>query len=123
MRLEDYFEVVPLDDAAPVTVAGFEIACRPTRHHVFTTALRIRRGDRELGLSSDTAHDPALVDWLAGADLFLHETGSGIHTPYEVLATLPAAVRARMKLIHYPDGFRAEDGAVEPLEEGRRYEV
>ncbi len=123
MRLEDYFEVVPLDERAPVGVGAFEIACRPTRHHVFTTALRIRAGGRELGMSSDTAHDPSLVDWLAGADLFLHETGMGIHTPYAALAAQPPEVRARMKLIHYPDGFAAEDGAIELLEEGRRYTV
>lgn len=123
MRLEDYFELVRLDAAGRVDVAGFEIACRPTRHHVFTTALRVRAGGRELGLSSDTAHDPALVEWLSGADLFLHETGYGIHTPYEALAALPAPVRARMRLIHYPDGFRPEDGAIELLEEGRPYGV
>jgi ribonuclease BN (tRNA processing enzyme) len=123
MRLEDYFAVVPLDERAPVRVGAFELSCRPTLHHVFTTALRIRGGGRELGLSSDTAHDPALVDWLAGAHLFVHETGPGIHTPYEALAAQPAAVRARMRLIHYPDGFAPGDGAVELLEEGRRYGV
>lgn len=123
MRLDDYFEVAALDEGGPVKVGGFELACRPTRHHVFTTALRIRAGGRELGLSADTAHDPALIDWLAGADLFLHETGPGIHTPYRALAALPAGVRARMKLIHFPDGFVPEDGAVELLEEGRRYTV
>ncbi len=126
MRLEDYFDVVPLDEGAPVQVAGFEIACRETRHHVPTTAVRIRRGGRALGMSADTAHDPSLVAWLAGADLFLHETGGGaggVHTPYAALAALPADVRARLRLIHYPDGFRPADGAVELLEEGRRYTV
>ncbi|HVO19563.1 MAG TPA: MBL fold metallo-hydrolase [Anaeromyxobacter sp.] len=123
MRLEDYFEVTPLDDGRRVEVGAFAIACRPTRHHVFTTALRIRAGGRELGISSDTDHDPALVEWLSRADLFLHETGAGIHTPYAALAALPAEVRARMRLIHYPDGFEPSDGAVELIEEGRRYAV
>jgi ribonuclease BN (tRNA processing enzyme) len=123
MRLDDYFEVAALDERGSVKVGGFEIACRPTRHHVFTTALRIRAGGRELGLSADTAHDPALIDWLAAADLFLHETGPGIHTPYAALAALPPEVRARMKLIHFPDGFTPDDGAVELLEQGRRYGV
>lgn len=123
MGLEDYFELAPLDERGAVRVGSFEIACRPTRHHVFTTALRIRGGGRELGISSDTAHDPGLVEWLSAADLFLHECGLGIHTPYQVLAALPADVRARMRLIHTPDGFRPDDGAVELLEEGRRYEV
>lgn len=123
MRLEDYFEPVALDERRPVEVGGFEIACRPTRHHVFTTALRIRAGDRSLGLSADTAHDPDLIRWLAEADLFLHETGLGIHTPYEALAALPPDVRARMKLIHYSDELQPGGGALELLEEGRRYGV
>jgi ribonuclease BN (tRNA processing enzyme) len=123
MRLEDYFELVPLDERRPVEVAGFEIACRPTRHHVFTTALRIRAGGRELGLSSDTAHDPALIEWLSRSDLFLHETGQGIHTPYAALAALPADVRARMRLIHFPDDFEPPDGGVALAEEGRRCAV
>lgn len=123
MRLDDYFELSALDEQGPVKVGGFEISCRPTLHHVFTTALRIRAGGRELGMSADTAYDPGLIDWLAGADLFLHETGPGIHTPYQALAALPAGVRARMKLIHYPDGFEPEEGGVALLEEGRRYEV
>ncbi|HET6438141.1 MAG TPA: MBL fold metallo-hydrolase [Anaeromyxobacter sp.] len=123
MRLEDYFDLAALDEGEPVEVGGFELSCRPTRHHVFTTALRIRAGGRELGLSSDTAHDPGLVDWLARADLFLHETGPGIHTPYEALAGLPAEVRARLRLIHCPDGYAPADGPLEPVEEGRRYPV
>ncbi len=123
MGLDDYFQVAALDERSAVKVAGFEIACRPTRHHVFTTALRIRAGGRELGLSADTAWDPGLIDWLAVADRFLHETGPGIHTPYTALASLPAEVRARMKLIHVPDGFSPTDGAVELLREGKRYDV
>ncbi len=123
MGLDDYFDVSPLDERRAVRVAGFEIACRPTRHHVFTTALRIRAGGRELGISADTAYDPGLIDWLAVADRFLHETGPGIHTPYAALAALPREVRARMQLIHFPDDFAAADGAVPPLEEGRRYPV
>src|SRR5512138_521502 len=123
MGLEDYFETAALDERGRVKVGGFEIACRPTRHHVFTTALRIRGGGRELGLSADTAHDPALIDWLAEADQFLHETGPGIHTPYPALAALPEEVRARMRLIHFPDEYLPDDCAVERLEEGRRYAV
>lgn len=123
MRLEDYFDLAALDEDGPVKVGGFELSCRPTRHHVFTTALRIRGGGRELGMSADTAHDPGLIDWLAGADMFLHETGLGIHTPYEALAAQPPEVRSRMRLIHYPDGFTPGDGGIELLEEGRRYAV
>ncbi len=121
--LADYFDARPLDDAGAVRIGPFEIECRRTRHVVPTTALRIRAGGRVLGISSDTAFDPRLVAWLAEADLFLHETGEGIHTPYASLAALPAAVRAKARLIHYPDELDLAASAIEPLVQGRRYEV
>lgn len=123
LRLEDYFAPVVLDEAREVEVDGFRLACRPTRHNVFTTALRIRAGGRTLGMSSDTAADDGLVRWLAEADVFLHETGAGIHTPYGQLAALPEDVRARLRLIHYPDGFDPGPGGLPLLEQGRRYLV
>jgi ribonuclease BN (tRNA processing enzyme) len=123
MRFADYFDASPLDPAASVRCGPFEIECRPTRHQVPTTALRIRAGGRTLSLSADTAWDPALVDWLACGDVILHETGLGIHTPYERLAALPDPVRRKLRLIHYPDFFEPADGAVEPLVQGRRYEL
>lgn len=121
-RLKDYFELVDL--AAPRTRIGpFTIETRRTRHHVPTTALRIEAGGRTLGLSADTSFDPGLVEWLGEADRFVHETNHGIHTPYASLAALPASVRARMWLIHYPDDFDREASVIEPLEQGRRYRV
>lgn len=123
MVFSDYFDLEPLDDAHAVRVGPFEIECRQTRHPVPTTALRIRAGGRSLGLSSDTAFDPRLVAWLAEADVFLHETGSGIHTPYDALAALPPDVVAKLRLTHYPDEFDPAGKAVEAVVEGRRYEV
>ena len=119
----DYFDLEPLDEARAIRLGPFEIECRRTKHVVPTTALRIRAGGRCLGLSSDTCFDPRLVAWLAEADLFLHETGPGIHTSYEALAALPAEVRAMARLIHYPDAFDLAASAIEPLVEGRRYEL
>jgi len=92
-------------------------------HSIPTRALRIRAGGRCLGLSADTAFDPALIDWLAEADLIVHETGHGPHTPYEKLAELPARLRAKMRLIHYPDDFDAAASLIEPLVPGRSYAV
>lgn len=119
----DYFDLEPLDEERAVRVGPFEIECRRTRHVVPTTALRIRAGGRTLGLSADTAFDPRLVSWLAEADLFLHETGPSIHTPHEALAALPPEVRAKARLIHYPDDLDLAASAIEPLEQGRRYQV
>ncbi len=119
----DYFDLEPLDAERAVRVGPFAIECRRTRHVVPTTALRIRAGGRCLALSSDTAFDPRLVAWLAEADLVLHETGSGIHTPYEALAALPDDTRAKLRLIHYPDEFDPKASGIEALVQGRRYEV
>jgi ribonuclease BN (tRNA processing enzyme) len=120
--LADYFDVTLLDDARPLRIGPFEIACRKTRHHVPTFALRVAAGGRTLAISSDTPFDPALIDWLAPADLVLHETGDGIHTSYGKLAALPAPLRSRMRLIHFADDFEP-NGAIEPLAQGRLYQV
>lgn len=121
--LEDFFEVSPLDEGGAVEVGPFSIECRRTRHHVPTTALRIRAGGRTLGLSADTAFDPGLLAWLFEADMVLHETGPGIHTPYAALAALPGTARRRLRLLHFPDELDLSGGEVEPLVEGRRYVV
>ena len=122
-RFEDYFDLKRLDEGGAVTIGPFTLECRRTIHHIPTSALRIRAGGRSLGISSDTAFDPALIEWLAEADLIIHETNLGVHTPYEKLAALPSGLRARMRLIHYPDQFDLAASVIEPLEQGRRYSV
>jgi ribonuclease BN (tRNA processing enzyme) len=125
--LDDYFELIPLADSGPIAVGPFAIECRPTIHPIPTTAFRIRAGGRTLAFSADTAFDPTLIDWLAAADLVVHEATTlvhtGVHTPYEKLAALPEALRARMRLIHYPDDFDLAASVIEPLREGRCYVV
>jgi ribonuclease BN (tRNA processing enzyme) len=121
--LSDYFDVTHLDDARPVRIGPFELACRRTRHHVPTYALRVTAGGRTLGISSDTPFDPSLIDWLSTADLVLHETGDGIHTSYGKLAALPEPLRRKLRLIHFSDEFAPENGAIEPLVQGRLYRL
>jgi len=108
-----------------VPCGPFSIECRKTIHHVPTTALRVRHAasGRTLGHSADTAFEPALIEWLARADLVVHETNYGVHTPYEKLAALPEDLRARMRLIHYPDDFDLAASVIEPLHQGRVYHV
>jgi ribonuclease BN (tRNA processing enzyme) len=126
-RLDDYYELTSLSDTASVTIGPFAIECRPTVHSIPTTAFRIRAGGRVLGFSGDTTFDPALIEWLGAADLVVHEatteSDSPVHTPYKRLAGLPAEVRAKMRLIHYPDDFDAETSLIEPLRQGCCYRV
>jgi ribonuclease BN (tRNA processing enzyme) len=118
--LEDFFDVRPLSEEGAVALGPFRVECRRTLHSIPTTALRVRAGGRCLGCSADTAFDPTLLAWLAEADLILHETNEGgPHTPYEELARLPAALRAKMRLIHYPDTFDAAASVIEVLRQGQ----
>lgn len=116
--LEDYFQTHLLHFNEPVRFGPFTIECRPTLHSLPTTALLIRAAGRTLGYSADTSFDPTLIDWLSPADCIIHETNHGIHTPYEELAALPAELRQRMRLIHYPDDFDAAGSAIPVLRQG-----
>ena len=120
--LEDYFDLIPLSESAAVSFGPFEIECRPTIHPISTTAFRIRAGGCTIGFSADTAYDPTLIDWLSPADLIVHEATNlvhtGVHTPYQQLAALPEPLRAKMRLIHYPDDFDLTGSSIEPLHEG-----
>ncbi|MEM6928880.1 MAG: MBL fold metallo-hydrolase [Myxococcota bacterium] len=120
---EDVAEPVPLSESEVTRFAGFSIAIRRTIHHIPTFALRIDDGEASLGWSADTAFDPDLIAWLARADRFVHETNFGVHTPYAALAALPAPLRARMWLVHYPDSFDVEASVIEPLREGGVYAI
>jgi ribonuclease BN (tRNA processing enzyme) len=122
--LDDFFEVRPLSEARSVEAGPFSVLCRPALHSIPTTAVRIRAAGRCLGYSADTAFDLTLIDWLSAADLIVHETNPGLmHTPYEDLARLPAALRSRMRLIHYPDPFDPATSAIEALRQGQSYSV
>ena len=122
LGFEDYFDHVPLS-AETVEFGPFSVEVRMTKHHIPTTALRIRAGGRCLGHSADTMFDRGLIDWLDEADLIIHETNYGAHTPYASLLTLPEAIKQKMRLIHYPDPFDLEQTEIEALRQGKRYVV
>lgn len=122
--LGDYFELLELHVREPVDVGPFRVECRPTRHHIPTTAFKITAGGRTLAYSADTEFDPALIAWLdEGSALIVHETNYGTHTPYEKLAGLDERLRAKMRLIHYPDDFDLDASVIEPLVQGRALTV
>ena len=116
-------ELVDLSFDHPVAVGPFEVACRQTVHSRPTTAFRLHTSHRSLAVSADTSFDRGLIDWLAQADRFIHETNLPPHTPYFELAKLPEEVRNKMWLIHYPDDFSQEQSQIELLRQGQVYEV
>ncbi len=64
-----------------------------------------------------------LIEWLAPSDLVVHETNLGIHTPIGSLVGLVPALRARMKLIHYPDFHDVDASPIGCAREGDRYDL
>lgn len=123
LTFEDVAVPVPLTEEVPTTFAGFQIEIRRTIHHIPTYALRLSDDSATLGWSADTAFDPTLVDWLAAADRFVHETNFGVHTPYERLAALPEVTRRKMWLVHYPDSFDVSRSTIEALRQGHTYAI
>lgn len=125
LGLLDYCE---RQDLLPgVTRLGpLRIERRFTRHHIPTTAIRVSLDGRARPLfaySADTAFDPELIDWLSIADLVIHETNYGTHTPLASLLLLPPELRARMRLIHYPDALSPADCPIACLHEGQLVEL
>jgi ribonuclease BN (tRNA processing enzyme) len=119
LGFDDYFEHTALSWSDTVQVGPFSIRARRTVHHVPTSALFIQAAGRTLGYSADTAFDPSLIAFLEPADLIIHETNLGpAHTPYAALAALPAELRAKMRLIHYMDGFDTAGSAITAVREG-----
>lgn len=124
LELDDYFDTCVLKPDATASIGPFQVEIRPTNHHIPCYALRITCGDRRLGYSCDTNFDQGLIDWLAeDSDIIIHETNYATHTPYESLLGLPAEIRDRMRLIHYPDDFKVDGSKIECLRQGRVYEV
>ena len=126
-ELGDYFELIDLDQSGLVQCGPFAIESRRTIHSIPTYAFRVTVGGRMLGYSADTAYDPTLIEWLAPAHLIVHEATaiiqSGVHTPYVKLAALPESLRSKMRLTHYPDDFDLDTSVIEPLRQGRCYQV
>ena len=119
MRFADYFDARALPWERCAEVGPFRIRTRRTLHHIPTTALFIEADGHSLGYSADTAFDPSLIEFLEPANVIVHETNLGpAHTPYEPLAELPAALREKMRLIHYPDFFDAHASTIRVLRQG-----
>lgn len=125
LTLLDYTDRCDLPPAV-TQIGPLRVERRFTRHHIPTTALRFTLAGQKrpcFAYSADTAFDPELIDWLAEAELFVHETNLGVHTPLASLLLLPDAVKSRMRLIHYPDFLDTASCPIACLREGESFTV
>lgn len=124
MTLEDFFDVRILTPGETAKVGPLAVRTRVTTHHVPTLGLLLSDGRRTLGWSSDTRYEQAHIDWLAEADVIVHETSPlPAHCPVEHLNEQPASLRAKMRLVHAPDGFDTTRTDIPLLREGDVLEV
>lgn len=118
-RLADYFRLCPLEPGQRAMIGDIQAECRPANHGLPATSWRLRRGKVSLGWSGDTAFDRALIDWLAEADLVVHETSPPpTHTSLSELHSLPESVRRKIRLTHMPDDFDPKTTSLVPLHQG-----
>jgi ribonuclease BN (tRNA processing enzyme) len=117
--LEDYYNLHIISPDAPAQIAGLTVECRHTIHPVPTIGLRINDGEWTLGWSGDTVYDSDHIDWLADADVIVHEANVGpAHTHIELLNQLPDELRNKMRVTHIVDDFDTEASDIPPLREG-----
>jgi ribonuclease BN (tRNA processing enzyme) len=123
-RFEDFFDLHDLPEERSVSSGPFAISVYPATHSLPTTAIFVEAAGRTFGYSADTAYDPGLIEWLSRADLIVHEASGGFsHTPYELLAELPLALRKKMLVVHCPDGFDPPGREIGLLRQGQNYWV
>ncbi len=124
LTFEDYFAWNEVSLTTETRIGPFTVRARTTKHHVPTSALFVEAAGSSIGISSDTAFDPELIAFLAPADLVVHETNHGpAHTAYADLLGVAPEIRAKMRLIHYPDEFDTTTSEIPALLEGQVIEI
>lgn len=129
-RFEDFVEWCELPEEGVTRLSGaVGLEIRHNWHPVPTLGLRIHLGGRVIGVSGDHCFQRALLrrlydegridrfsydrmagPWLWESDLVYHEAaadGAGGHTPESELLQFPPEVRAKIRLVHVADDFRA----------------
>jgi ribonuclease BN (tRNA processing enzyme) len=123
-KLCDYFSLNILVPEVAIAIAELRVEARCSEHLIPSSGFRISCNGATLGWSGDTRFDPSHIDWLASADVIIHETSeSRVHTPIACLNALAPELRRKMRLIHMEDNFDQAVTDIVPLTEGEVLEV
>jgi ribonuclease BN (tRNA processing enzyme) len=115
----DYFEACELSYDRETAIGPFHVSIRRTKHVIPTVGLIVRVGDVRWGYACDTVFDPDHIAWLSQADIIIHETNDGPHTRLDDLLALPAEIRDRIWLVHYPDSLDTDTAPMNCLRQGQ----
>ena len=117
--LEDFFEPGILREDSETRVGDLRVRIRWGVHSIPTVGMLISDGTTTVGWSGDTEFQRAHADWLAQADLIVHECGeSAKHATWAELRTLPTEIQRRMRLLHVPDDVALPEGPMRRLHDG-----
>lgn len=123
-NLADYFSLNILVPGVAVSIAGLQVEARLAEHLIPCCGFKISKGGATLGWSGDTRFDPSHIDWLASADVIVHETSeSRVHTPIASLNALAPELRRKIRLIHMEDTFDQATTDMIVLTEGEVLDV
>jgi len=114
--LDDYFDIVLLEEGVPTTIEGVEIELFEVDHVPNKPCYGLIL-DGTVGYTSDCTWSRERVDWLfeRGCEIVYHDVYFGpvfpgrVHTAYEEIADLPQDVRSRIVLMHYNDDVTDEE--------------
>jgi ribonuclease BN (tRNA processing enzyme) len=109
--LDRVFERVPLNN--PHDFGSFKVAWKKGRHTPQAVGYLFDFGGFSFAYSADTGTLPEFQDWLAQADVIVHEVHLGeiqhyipdLHTPLADLLKLPESFQRKTYLCHYADDF------------------
>jgi CRP-like cAMP-binding protein/glyoxylase-like metal-dependent hydrolase (beta-lactamase superfamily II) len=135
--LRALFEFCPVTIGRPITLAGAKFLFRYTLHSIPTLGFEVELEGKSFYYSSDTLYDPDLIGAMHAqgvlsngrhdellappwdSSLILHEAGiPPVHTPLDVLASLPESVKVRMVLTHVSEGAISADSGLRLAQPG-----
>ncbi len=118
--LADFYDLRLLTPGQTAEVAGFKIESRVTTHPLHCLGLRITDpAGAMLGWAGDTGFEQAHLDWLAPAQMIVHEANEPpAHTDIRELAKQPEAFKTKLRLLHLPDDFDASPYGLIGLQDG-----
>jgi ribonuclease BN (tRNA processing enzyme) len=121
--LSDFCVPHTLAHGAENQIGPFRIEIRQTQHIIPTVGVIARVGDASVGYACDTIFDLDHIAWLSSCDMIIHEWNTGPHTSLEDLMSLPEEIRAKLRLVHYPDDFDTASSPIPCLRQGGLYTI
>jgi ribonuclease BN (tRNA processing enzyme) len=123
-HFEEFYDLHLMREEDLTHIGPFQVRCRKSVHSVPTIAVKIAAGGRTVGYSADTCYHAPLLEWLADADLIIHEANGGfMHTDLRDLLTAPPEILRKTRIVHCADAFDPATAPLPMMQQGTILEV